>query len=424
MCSFKEYYSVTSDMLSGLMKDIAAENVQAYNIIQHEEADAKRQIDPRHVWITGASTPACYSLIPMLAGGEVFGRKKDIWLHLLDGSHSENALQGLKMEAEDLAFSCLWKVTLHTLADDSFLQADFVIVLDDVLVKEDQSPDDAIRLITERCVRYGALIDQNASKEVKVIVSGSAYTNLQALIIIGNAPSINQQNIVALPTQLEFEAKAEIAKKLSVNSSAVKDVIIWGNISGINLLDLHQAKVYRLDSSIWGPSSFSRPLLAVTYDRNWTKNDLVTEWQKRKRHRSGLSAANAIARVLSWWQRGSDTGDVVSLGVLNQGYFDLPGDIVYSMPVQFQDGIWHVYTQVTIQEDAKEILLKAASELIKEKNIALGIPQPQDEPTAGAETKENVTTESDLLSTEPRNEGSLRNGENQRAIQEPLKQNT
>ncbi|XP_075036318.1 putative malate dehydrogenase 1B [Mixophyes fleayi] len=414
----QEYYNVTSGMLSDLMKDIAAENMGAHIDLQNEEADIKQQFNPLHIWITGASMPACYSLIPILASGEVFGLKKDIWLHLLDDSTSEDVLQGLKMEAEDLAFSCLRKVTLHTMTDDAFLQADFVIVLDDDLAKEYQSSDDYIKMITEQCVWYGTLIDQNAKKEVKVIVSGSTYTNLQALIIIKNAPSINQRNIVALPTQLEFEAKAQIAKKLSINSSVVKDVIVWGNISGINHLDLHQSKVYKFESSIWGPSSFSRPLLTVTYDRNWMKNDLVTDWKKRKQHRSGLSAANCIANVLSWWQQESNTGEIVSLGVLNEGYFDLPGDIVYSMPVQFQDGYWRVYTEVTIQEEVKEILLQAASELIKEKNIAFGIPQQ--EQTTEEETKENIAIE--FLRTEPRDKVSLLNGETPQTIKEPLDQ--
>lgn len=168
--------------------------------------------------------PACYSLIPMLASGDVFGMEKYIWLHLLDHSHSQATLQGLKMEAEDLAYPCLRKVTLHTITDEAFLQADFVIVLNDVLAKVDQCSEVHISEMKEQCAQYGTLIDQNASKDVKVIVSGSAYVNLIALVIIENAPSINPHNIVALPTQLEMEAKAQIAKKLSINSSGMYEL--------------------------------------------------------------------------------------------------------------------------------------------------------------------------------------------------------
>lgn len=49
------------------------------------------------------------------------------------------------------------------------------------------------------------------------------------------------------------------------------------------------------------------------------KNDLVREWKTRKHHRSGLSAAHSIASVLSWWQQHSNTGEIVSLGVISEG---------------------------------------------------------------------------------------------------------
>ncbi|XP_066432188.1 putative malate dehydrogenase 1B isoform X2 [Eleutherodactylus coqui] len=387
------FYNVTSAMISDLMKDIAAENMQAHLELEEEEDNIRKQFNPLHIWITGASMPACYSLIPILASGDVFGATKDIWLHLLDEDYSQNALQGLKMEAEDLACHCLRKVTLHTITDDAFLQADFVIVLNDVLAKEDQCSEAHISEMKEQCAQYGAFIDQNSRKDVKVIVSGSSSVNLIALLIIKNAPSINPRNIVALPTQLELEARAQIAEKLSINSSVIKDVIVWGNISGINLLDLHLAKIYNYDSSIWGPSSFSRPLLPMIHDRKWMKNDMVTEWKKRKEHRSGLSAAHSIATALSYWQQDSDTG-MVSLGVLSEGFFNLPVDIVYSMPVTFQNGDW------------------------QEKNIAFGISQ--EEKIVSEEHKEII--EQATSSKDQKEESSFLSGENPLNIQTPLDQ--
>ncbi|XP_044160365.1 putative malate dehydrogenase 1B [Bufo gargarizans] len=410
----QEYYNVTSAMVSDQMKDIAAENIQVHLDLEEEENNIRQQFNPLHLWIISAAMPASYSLIPILASGEVFGRKKDIWLHLLDSIHAQQTLQGLKMEAEDLAYPCLRKVTLHTIADDAFLQADFVIVLNDELAKDDQCSEAHISKIKEQCAQYGRLIDQNASKDVKVIVSGSAYANLSALVLIQSAPSIHPHQIVALPTQLEFEAKAQIAKKLSINSSVIKDVIIWGNIGGINLLDLHVSKIYEYDSSIWGPSSFFRPLLPMIHDRKWLNNEIVTEWKKRKEHRSGLSAAHYIATVLSYWQQDSGAGGIVSLGVLNEGFFNLPADIVYSMPVKFQNGNWQVCTHVAIPEDAREAMLQAAAELIKEKNIAFGISQ---ELTFGLEKEKEEVIEQENSSNKLKKESSLLSGEDQLNVQ-------
>ena len=49
--------------------------------------------------------------------------------------------------------------------------------------------------------------------------------------------------------------------------TGIKDVIIWGNISGNNYVDLRKAKVYRYESAIWGPPHYSRPVLSLLFDR-------------------------------------------------------------------------------------------------------------------------------------------------------------
>ncbi|XP_053327927.1 putative malate dehydrogenase 1B [Spea bombifrons] len=380
----QEYYNITSAMVTAHMTAIAAENLETHVEVQKEQEEIQNKFNPLHVWITRASMPACYSLIPVLASGEVFGMNKEIWLHLMDTDQCTETLQALVMEAVDLAFPLLRKVTIHTITEDAFLQANYVIVLDDVLTKEDESPEECVKMVTKECAQYGSLIDQNANKDVKVIVAGSSYVNLKALVIASRAPSIDQHNIVALPTQLEFEAKAQIAKKLNIHSATVKDVIVWGNIGGINHLDLHEAKLYQYDSSVWGPPNFSRPLLSMIHDRKWLKDDLVKEWNKRREHRNGMSTARSIAKVLSWWQNDSNTQEIVSLGVISEGHFELPVGIVYSMPVQFQHGEWQVYKHVNITEETKEALLQAANELIKEKVIAFGVP--------GEEPKEHLHT--------------------------------
>ncbi|KAG8432745.1 hypothetical protein GDO86_017113, partial [Hymenochirus boettgeri] len=369
----QEYYNITFDLMSDLMKQIAVENLETHIETKKEQEEIQSLFDPLHVWITSATVPTCYNLIPHLASGDVFGMGKEIWLHLLDSNHDSETLRALVMEAEDLAFPLLRKITVHKIASDAFLQADVVIFLDDTYAKNDLSQEQCLRKIAEQFTQYGALIDQSSNKEVKVVVAGSSYVNLKALILLSSAPSINTHNIVALPTQLEFEAKAQIAKKLNINSSAVKDVILWGNISGINYLDLSHAKIFQYDSAIWGPPSFFRPLKNLIYDRKWLKNEFLQERSRKSQHRSGMSAAHCIATVLSWWQKDSNPEEIVSLGVVSEGQFGLPEGIIYSMPVQFKNGVWHIYAQAVLPSQEK--LIEAAADLIKEKEIALGIHQ-------------------------------------------------
>ncbi|KAJ1186693.1 hypothetical protein NDU88_003474 [Pleurodeles waltl] len=390
----QHYYFNTSNMMTDLMLKIGEENLNTHIEIKKEEDELRSLINPLEVWITSASTPSCYSLLPMLASGEVFGIAQDISIHLLDSSDCEDTLQALVLEAEDLAFPLLRNVTMHTVSEETFLLADVIIVLDDVSFQENQSVEDCVSLLEDQCKEYGNLIELNASPGVKVIVAGDTFVNLKALVIMSHAPSIPKHNVIAVATLLEFEAKAQLAKKLKVNAAVVKDVIVWGNISGVNFLDLHLAKVYHYDSAIWGPPSYSRPLLEVIYDSKWLQNEFLLQWTSRKQHRRGMTAAYTTATILRYWYQGSPPGEIVSLGVISEGQFGIPEGIVFSMPVRFQEGKWEVLLDMAISDQMKEKLLEASTELIKEKNIALLSPQesePLPEPEQASDTQqENI----------------------------------
>lgn len=47
----------------------------------------------------------------------------------------------------------------------------------------------------------------------------------------------------------------------------VKDIIVWGNISGSFYIDLQRAKVFNYNGPIQGPSFFFQSVLSIFYDR-------------------------------------------------------------------------------------------------------------------------------------------------------------
>lgn len=49
--------------------------------------------------------------------------------------------------------------------------------------------------------------------------------------------------------------------------SDIRDVIVWGNISGHFHIDLQQAKVHGYKGATWGPAGFSQSVLEMVYDR-------------------------------------------------------------------------------------------------------------------------------------------------------------
>ncbi|NXD64657.1 MDH dehydrogenase, partial [Eolophus roseicapillus] len=371
----QHYYGITSRMLSEEMLSIAKENLQEYIEVEKEEEEIKSLIKPLQIWITGASTPICYHLIPLLANGEVFGMTTEISIHLLDTDQSKEVLCGIVMEAEDMALPLLRSISEHTEIDEAFIQADVVIVLDDVLLNcEVQSLENYIREMSEICQVYAPLIEKNAKSEVRVVSSGKTFVNLKALMIMTYGPSIKPKNVIAIATTWESATKAMLARKLNTNVAGVKNVIVWGNITGSNYTDLSHAKLYGYDCAIWGPADFSRPLLNMIYDSKWIHSELQSAQSSLSSQLcryGGMLPAHAVATVLRYWYHGSPPGEIVSVGIRTEGQFCVPEGIVFSMPVRFQNGNWEVMTELKINKKTQGVLGRLAHELIQEKLVAL-----------------------------------------------------
>uniref|UniRef100_A0A8D2ALR3 Putative malate dehydrogenase 1B n=1 Tax=Sciurus vulgaris TaxID=55149 RepID=A0A8D2ALR3_SCIVU len=367
------YYDVTSSMMTELMMVIAQENLEAHIEKELEKEAQKDLISPLQVWITSATSPACYNLLPILTSGEVFGMQTEISLTLFDKEQTEEHLRSLVMETEDLASPVLRSVSSCTKVKHAFHQAHVVIVLDDSTEEEVYCLEECLRSRLPLCRLYGYLIEKNAHESVRVIVGGKTFVNLKTVLLTIHAPSITH-NIIAVALGVEGQAKAAVARKLKTTASCIKDVIIWGNITGNNYVDLRKARVYRHDSAIWGPPQFSRPVLDVIFDSEWVKREFVMTIKNLTstgKQFGRILAAHSIATTLKYWYHGSPPGEIVSLGVLSEGQFGIPEGIVFSMPVKFENGTWVVLTDLKDVELSEQIMTQMTSDLIQ-KLVAFG----------------------------------------------------
>ncbi|XP_053138728.1 putative malate dehydrogenase 1B isoform X3 [Hemicordylus capensis] len=317
----QRYYNITSDMLTEEMLLIAKENLQTHIEVETEEEEIKSQINPMHIWVNRASSPICYHLIPLLINGEIFGMETEISLHLLDRDSNKEILEGIVMETQDLAFPVLRNVSLHTTLDEAFLEADVIILLDDIVQETIPTLEDCIRQVTNQCEVYGPLIDKNAKSNARVVVMGKTFANLKTFMIMTHAPSINPRNIITVAMLLESEAKATLARKLNMHPAGIKNLIIWGNVSGNSFVDLTNTQLYRYDSAIWGPPNFSRRLLELMFDREWMQTEFLTSLSSLSswgHHCLGLAPAHVITTVLRYWYQDSPPGEMVSLGVISE----------------------------------------------------------------------------------------------------------
>uniref|UniRef100_A0A673YD57 Malate dehydrogenase 1B, NAD (soluble) n=1 Tax=Salmo trutta TaxID=8032 RepID=A0A673YD57_SALTR len=227
--------------------------------------------------------------------------------------------------------------------------------------------------VSDRYQQYGRLINERVHMNVAVIVAGDSLVNLKCSLLLENAPSVDSGRFVGMATQLEYEAKAHIAQKLSVKTADVTEVIVWGNISGSSHVDLQSATVFQYEGAIWGPSDFSQPVLEIIYDRKWLQSDFLNlvssqcaTVASKSQRATAISATNGIIAVLKAWNCHSSAKEVLSFCILSTGQYNLPAGVVFSMPVSFQDGRWSMLSDVI--GDKKRAKLQIAADQLRERD--------------------------------------------------------
>uniref|UniRef100_A0A3Q2XSE0 Malate dehydrogenase 1B, NAD (soluble) n=1 Tax=Hippocampus comes TaxID=109280 RepID=A0A3Q2XSE0_HIPCM len=349
----QNYYNITSDMSEEMMQSIAEENLETKITLILEAHHRASLIQPLHIWISSALNPTCNMLIPSLLSAEVLSQASAISLHLLDVEGNEEELESLKMETEDLALPLLHQVTIHTDLKDAFQKAEIILLLDDhwsgVNDDTDVQQQQTIKALAALYTEYGRLIEARANGDVKVIVSGGSLVNLRCSLLL-KACSLDSRRFVAVATQLENEARAAIANKLRVRTSGkVTDVIVWGDVGDSFYIDLQRANVFNYDGPIKGPPFFSHPVLEIIYDRSVSKPTVHTH---RRTFRHPTFEKNRQFLLFFF----------LTFGQLADHY-ELPGDVILSVPVMFTDGQWSVVSDVTVGDDLKQKLHLFASNL-------------------------------------------------------------
>lgn len=116
----------------------------------------------------------------------------------------------------------------------------------------------------------------------------------------------------------------------------MKNVIIWGNHSSTQYPDAAQATVE--------VNGTSKPVPEVVKDDKWLNEVFVETIQKRgaaviaaRKMSSAMSAAKAAGDHMRDWWFGTKPGQYVSMGVVSDGSYGVPKDVVFSLPVTIQN---------------------------------------------------------------------------------------
>jgi len=324
---------------------------------------------PIRVVVTGAAGQISYSLLALIAKGDVFGNDQPVDLVMLDLSFAAEAMKGVQMELQDCAFPMLNSITATTDQTEGFTDIDVAVLVGAFPRKPGMERKDMLAKNAEIFQAQGKLLDTVAKKTVKVLVVGNP-ANTNALIASRCAPSIPKENFSAMTRLDQNRATAQIAAKSGVSSDKVKNVCIWGNHSATQYPDAWNGEVEKDGKTVTA--------VAAVNNDEWLKSEFIETVQKRgaavlaaRKLSSAMSAAKAIGDHLRDWVCGS-SGRWVSMGVNSDGNkYNVPEGLIYSFPVTCQNGSWAIVEGLNVSAFSREKLDATAAELEEEKSFAL-----------------------------------------------------
>ncbi|XP_043469111.1 malate dehydrogenase, cytoplasmic [Leptopilina heterotoma] len=329
--------------------------------------------EPINVVVTGAAGQIAYSLLYQLAAGTVFGPNQPINLRLLDIPPMMEVLKGVVMELEDLALPLLRDVLPTAEPAEAFKDAAAAFLVGAMPRKQGMERKDLLSANVKIFKVQGEALDQFARKDVKVLVVGNP-ANTNALICSHYAPSIPKENFTAMTRLDQNRAQAALAARLGVQVDKVQNVIIWGNHSSTQYPDAAHATVTL--------SSGTKPVVDAVNDNDWLNGNFLETIQKRgaaviaaRKMSSAMSAAKAAGDHMRDWWMGTKPGQWVSMGVVSDGSYGIPKDVVFSFPVTIQNKQFKIVQNLAINDFAKEKLDATSKELQEERAEANDVLQ-------------------------------------------------
>ncbi|CAH1970611.1 unnamed protein product [Acanthoscelides obtectus] len=302
----------------------------------------------------------------MVAKGDVFGPNQPLILHLLDIPPMMGVLEGVVMELADCALPLLHGVVPTDDPAVAFKDVSAAFLVGAMPRKQGMERKDLLSANVKIFKVQGEALDKHAKKDVKVLVVGNP-ANTNALVCSKYAPSIPKENFTAMTRLDQNRAQAQIAQKVGVPVGNVTNVIIWGNHSSTQFPDASHALVNISGKEVKATEAVK--------DDNWMRSVFVDTVQKRaaRKMSSAMSAAKAACDHMRDWFLGTVPDKFVSMGVISDGSYGAPKDVVFSFPVATKAGKWQIVQGLPVDDFAKKMLAATGKELEEEKSEAMSV---------------------------------------------------
>ncbi|MGB1464973.1 MAG: malate dehydrogenase [Alcanivorax nanhaiticus] len=316
---------------------------------------------PVRVAVTGAAGQISYSLLFRIASGDMLGKDQPVILQLLEITPALEALKGVIMELEDCAFPLVAGITGTDDANVAFKDADYALLVGARPRGPGMERKDLLEANAAIFSAQGKAINDNASKDIKVLVVGNP-ANTNALIAQRNAPDINPRQFTAMTRLDHNRGMAQLATKLGKTVNDIKKMTIWGNHSSTQYPDLHHCEV---DGKV----------AVDQVEQDWYEGTYIPEVQQRgaaiikaRGASSAASAANAAVDHMRSWALGTAEGDWVSMGIYSDGSYGIQEGLIYSYPCTCKDGDWTIVQGLEVNDFSRARMQATEQELAEERD--------------------------------------------------------
>lgn len=320
---------------------------------------------PLRVAVTGAAGQIGYSLLFRIASGAMFGPQQPVILQLIEipDEKAMSALQGVCMELDDCAFPLLKGLVATSNLDEGFKGANWALLVGAVPRKAGMERKDLLGINGKIFTGQGQAIARSAASDVRALVIGNPC-NTNALIAMRNARGVPAQNFFAMTMLDENRAKTQLARKASVDVSAVSNLAVWGNHSSTMFPDFFNARIN------------GRPVPEVISHREWLEKDFITTVQQRgaaiikaRGSSSAASAANAVVDTVRRLTTPTAPGDWFSVAVCTDGSYDIEKGLICSFPMRSDGQHWEIVQGVPLNEFSRAKIEVTVNELKAERSL-------------------------------------------------------
>ncbi|GAA3665038.1 malate dehydrogenase (NAD) [Lentzea atacamensis] len=319
---------------------------------------------PVNVTVTGAAGQIGYALLFRIASGHLLGPDTPVNLRLLEITPALKAAEGTAMELDDCAFPLLKGITITDDAKTAFDGVNVALLVGARPRTKGMERGDLLEANGGIFKPQGEAINAGAADDVKVLVVGNP-ANTNALIAQQHAPDVPRERFTAMTRLDHNRALSQLAKKLGVAVTDIKNMTIWGNHSATQYPDLFHAKVG------------DKTAAEAVNDQAWLENDFIPTVAKRgaaiieaRGASSAASAANAAIDHIYDWVNGTEW---TSMAIPSDGSYGVPEGIISSFPVKCSGGSYEIIQGLEIDEFSRARIDASVAELVEERDAVKGL---------------------------------------------------